>query len=52
MVYVLEGSISIVGTGAPQPVTYAAGELFPDPANRSGVIYRNLTGKDTAKLLL
>ena len=52
MVYVLEGSISIVGTGAPLPVTYTAGDLFLDPANRTGVIYRNLTGKETAKVLL
>jgi hypothetical protein len=52
MVYVLEGSISVVGTGAPQPVVYNAGDLIPDPANRPGVIYRNLTGKETATVLL
>ena len=52
LVYVLEGSISIVGIGAPKPVTYTAGDLFADPANRTGVIYRNLTGKETAKVLL
>jgi quercetin dioxygenase-like cupin family protein len=52
MVYVLEGSVSIVGGGSPQPQTYSAGELFPAPANRAGLIYRNLTGKEPAKLLL
>jgi quercetin dioxygenase-like cupin family protein/DNA-binding PadR family transcriptional regulator len=52
MIYVLEGSISIVGTGVPQPLTYNAGDLFPDPAKRDGVIFRNLTGKGPATLLL
>jgi quercetin dioxygenase-like cupin family protein len=52
LMYVLEGSISVVGGGAPQPVTYSAGDLLLDPANRSGLIYRNLTGKEPAKLLL
>jgi quercetin dioxygenase-like cupin family protein len=52
MVYVLEGSISVVGGGSPQPQTYSAGDLFLDPANREGLIYRNLTGKEPAKLLL
>jgi hypothetical protein len=51
MVYVLEGSISIVGASA-QPQTYTAGDLVPDPANRTGLVYRNLTGKETATLLL
>jgi hypothetical protein len=51
MVYVLEGSISIVGASA-QPQTYTAGDLFLDAANRTGLIYRNLTGKEPAKLLL
>lgn len=51
MVYVLEGSISIVGAG-PQPQTYRAGDLFLDPANRPGLIYRNLTGKEPATVLL
>jgi hypothetical protein len=41
-----------VGTGAPEPVTYSAGDLFPDPAKREGVIFRNLTGKEAATLLL
>lgn len=52
MVYVLDGSISVVGGGSPQPQTYSAGDLFLDPANREGLIYRNLTGKEHAKLLL
>ena len=52
MVYVLEGSISVVGGGSPQPQTYSAGDLFLDPANREGLIYRNLTGKEPATLLL
>jgi len=51
MVYVLEGSVSIVG-GSAQPQIYNAGDLFLDPANRTGLIYRNLTGKEPAKLLL
>ena len=51
MVYVLEGSMSIVGA-SPQPQTYNAGDLFPAPANRTGLIYRNLTGKEPATLLL
>ena len=52
MAYVLEGSISIVGGGSPKPQEYSAGDLFLDPANRSGLIYRNLTGKEPATLLL
>jgi len=51
MVYVLEGTITIAGAAA-QLLTYNAGDLFLDPANRQGLIYRNLTGKDTAKLLM
>jgi hypothetical protein len=51
MVYVLEGSFSIVGASA-QPQTYSAGDLFLDQANRSGLIFRNLAGKVPAKLLL
>ena len=51
MVYVLEGSITIAGAAA-QLLTYNAGDLFVDPANREGLIYRNLTGKEPAKLLL
>lgn len=52
MIYVLEGSFSIVGPGVPKPITYTAGDLLPDPANRGGMMYRNLAGKDTATLLL
>ena len=51
MVYVLEGTITTVGASA-QPLVYGAGDLFLDPANRSGLIYRNLTGKEPAKLLM
>lgn len=51
MVYVLEGTITMVGASA-QPRTYSAGDLFLDPANRSGLIYRNLTGKEPATLLM
>jgi quercetin dioxygenase-like cupin family protein len=51
MVYVLEGTITVVGASA-QPLTYNAGDLFLDPANRSGLIYRNLTGTEPAKLLM
>ena len=51
MVYVLEGAITLAGASA-KPLTYNAGDLFLDPANREGLIYRNLTGKETAKLLM
>jgi len=51
LVYVLEGTITIAGA-APQILTYSAGDLFLDPANRVGLIYRNLTGKAPAKLLM
>jgi quercetin dioxygenase-like cupin family protein len=51
MVYVLEGSITIAGASA-QLLTYNAGDLFLDPANKTGLVYRNLTGKEPAKLLL
>jgi quercetin dioxygenase-like cupin family protein len=51
MVYVLEGTITIAGAAA-QLLTYNAGDLFLDSPNRQGLIYRNLTGKDTAKLLM
>jgi len=51
LVYVLEGTITIAGAAA-QLLTYSAGDLFLDPANRAGLIYRNLTGKEPAKLLL
>ena len=50
-VYVLEGTITIAGAAA-QLLTYSAGDLFLDPANREGLIYRNLTGKEPAKLLM
>jgi quercetin dioxygenase-like cupin family protein len=52
MIYVLEGSMSIIGVGVPKPITYTAGDLFLDPADRRGMIYRNLTGTEAAKLLL
>jgi len=51
MVYVVEGTITIAGASA-RLLTYGAGDLFFDPANRQGLIYRNLTGKETAKLLM
>ena len=51
MVYVLEGTITLAGVSA-KPLTYNAGDLFFDPPNRQGLIYRNLAGKDTAKLLM
>ena len=51
MIYVLEGTITMAGASAP-PRTYTAGDLFLDPANRSGLVYRNLTGKEPAKLLM
>jgi quercetin dioxygenase-like cupin family protein len=51
IIYVLEGTITMAGASAP-PLTYTAGDLFLDPANRSGLVYRNLTGKETAKLLM
>ncbi|HEY7188543.1 MAG TPA: DUF3179 domain-containing (seleno)protein [Vicinamibacterales bacterium] len=51
MVYVLEGTITIAGAAA-QLLTYNAGDLFLDPPSRQGLIYRNLTGKQTAKLLM
>src|SRR4029079_1991255 len=50
MVYVLEGSITLAGAGP--IVTYNAGDLFLDPANRQGLIYRNRAGKVTATLLM
>jgi hypothetical protein len=52
MIYVLEGSMSIIGGGVPKPITYTAGDLFLDPASRGGMLYRNLTGTETATLLL
>jgi hypothetical protein len=51
MVYVLEGTITLAGVSA-KPLTYNAGDLFFDPPNRQSLIYRNLAGKDTAKLLM
>jgi hypothetical protein len=51
MVYVAQGTITLAGVG-PKLVTYTAGDLFLDPANRDGLIYRNLTGKETATLLM
>ncbi|HEY1307680.1 MAG TPA: DUF3179 domain-containing (seleno)protein [Vicinamibacterales bacterium] len=51
MVYVVEGTITIAGASA-QLLTYSAGDLFQDPPNRQGLIYRNLTGKETAKVLM
>ena len=51
VVYVLEGTITVAGAAA-QLLTYSAGDLFLDPSNRAGLIYRNLTGTEPAKLLL
>ena len=51
LVYVLDGTITIAGAAA-RLLTYSAGDLFLDPANRAGLIYRNLTGKEPAKLLM
>ena len=51
LIYVLEGTITVAGA-SPQPLTYTAGDLFSDPADRPGIVYRNLTGKEPAKLLM
>jgi len=52
----IEPVISVNGLTMPaqpaQILTYSAGDLFLDPANRVGLIYRNLTGKEPAKLLM
>jgi len=51
VVYVLEGTLTILGA-SPQAQTYAAGDLFPDPAHRQGLIFRNPSEKEPTKLLL
>ncbi len=50
-IYVLEGTVTILG-GAPQAQTYSRGELFPDPAITQGLIFRNMSEKEPATLLL
>src|SRR5205823_1241279 len=40
LVYVLDGTITVLGASA-QPQTHGAGEVFLDPANKGGIIYRN-----------
>jgi len=51
VVYVLEGKIE-TSVAADQPRTYGAGDLFLEPANRSGLTFRNASGSEPAKLLL
>src|SRR5262245_34480529 len=51
LMYVLEGTLTILGA-SPQPQTYRAGDLFFDPANSAGLIYRNGSSSEPAKVLL
>jgi quercetin dioxygenase-like cupin family protein len=51
LVYVLEGTIRTSGLPA-QSSTYAAGDLFLDPANQTGLTFKNASGNEPAKLLL
>jgi quercetin dioxygenase-like cupin family protein len=51
VVYVLQGTITTSGPPAP-PRTYAAGDLFLDPANRAGLTFVNASDREPATLLL
>jgi quercetin dioxygenase-like cupin family protein len=50
MIYVLEGTLTIVGVG-PQAETHQVGDLFPDAANREGLIFRNMSDKARTRVL-
>jgi quercetin dioxygenase-like cupin family protein len=51
LVYVVEGTITKLGSPL-QSQTYVAGDLFPDPANQTGLTFTNASGTEPAKLLL
>jgi quercetin dioxygenase-like cupin family protein len=51
LIYVLEGTLTVFGASA-QAQTFTAGDVFLDPANRQGLIYRNVGTREPTKLLL
>jgi quercetin dioxygenase-like cupin family protein len=51
LIHVLEGTLTVFGVG-PQAQTYVAGDVFLDPANRTGLIYRNIGNREPTRLLL
>lgn len=50
LIYVLEGTLTILGASA-QSQTYAAGDLFLDPPNRSTLVFRN-SGRELTRVLM
>lgn len=51
LVYVLEGTVETVGAVGP-PSAYSAGATVLDPAVADGLIFKNSSGSDGAKILL
>ena len=50
LIYVLEGTLTVFGASV-QAQTFTAGDVFRDPANRQGLIYRNVGTREPTKLL-